>query len=235
MDLDLILRDRRAMAAAGAGAVVLLAVLGIALGLTLRGHGHPAKPPEAEVPHSLKVELGHEDPGLDPQRPLRCFVGGQFVGMVTLKECAKKNGVQANSLDLGLDPSGELAAAAGDASVLQPLPGAPAPPAAAAPSAPEPAAGGEAAPTAAKGPNAACWRFVGPDWRKVSEDMSLDGCVQALFAGRCEKPGAADYGRWGADTLRLVVGKVERSGDNRSFRTLVRQPPGDCIIPHLTE
>ena len=46
---------------------------------------------------------------------------------------------------------------------------------------------------------------------------------------------AADYGRWGANTLRLVVGRVEWSADNKSFRVLVKQPPGDCAIPHLTE
>jgi hypothetical protein len=233
MDLEVILRDRRAMAAAGAGAVLLLGVLGIGLGVMMRGHGHPAKPaaaPVSEQPHSLQVELGHEDPGLDPQRPLRCFAGGQYVGELTLKQCAEKNGVQAGSLDVGLDTSGQLAAAGSDApAVLQPLPGAPTPPQPAAGAA-APAAPAEAA-HAAPGP---CWRYDG-DWRKVSEGMTLDACVQALFAGRCQRPGAADYGRWGGDTLRLVVGRVELSADNKTFRTLVKQPPGDCAIPHLTE
>ena len=215
------------MAAAGAvGAVALLVVLGLIIGLIMRGHGGPAKI-DSSAPSSLQVELGHEDPGLDPQRPLRCFVGGQYVGMITLKQCAQKNGVQTGSLDVGLDTSGELAAASDASAVLQPLPGAPAPPqggAAAAPSAPSGVAASRAA----------CWRFAG-DWRKLGDDLSLDACVQALFAGQCERPGAADYGRWGLDTLRLVVGRVEASSDNRTFRTLVKQSPGDCAIPHLTE
>ena len=59
--------------------------------------------------------------------------------------------------------------------------------------------------------------------------MDLDGCVQSLFAGRCEKPGAASYGRWGAQTLRLVTGRIEVSDDNRSFQMLAPQGT-DCMI-----
>lgn len=236
MDLELLLRDRRAMLAAALGAAVLLAILGIAIVMMMRGPGRAARS-DSDAPHSLQVELGREDPGLDPDRPMRCFVGGQFVDMLSLKDCAKRNGVPTGSLDVGLDPNGQLAATAGDDSVLQPLPSAPAPPQGAAPPAAEPAPAPviETAPVAAPhAPSAACWRYVG-DWRKVSEDMTLDACVQALFAGRCQRPGAADYGRWGGDTLRLVVGRVERSADNRRFSTLVKQPPGDCVLPHLTE
>ena len=57
-------------------------------------------------------------------------------------------------------------------------------------------------------------------------DMALGACVQTLFNGRCERPGGATYGRWGADTLRLTPGKVEISADNHSFRTLVEPWPG---------
>ncbi len=212
------------MAAAGAaGAVVLLVVLGIGIGAMMRRHKPPAMVDSAsDAPHSLQVELGHEDPGLDPQRPLECFVGGQYVGMVTLKQCAQKNGVPPGALDVGVDTSGQLAAASSDASaVLQPLPGAPAPPEGGQAAGPQPATG-------------ACWRFAG-DWKKLGDDQSLDACVQTLFAGHCEQPGAADYGRWGSDTLRLVVGRVELSTDNRSFHPLVKQSPGDCAIPHLSE
>ena len=79
----------------------------------------------------------------------------------------------------------------------------------------------------------ACLRYSG-EWRKLG-DMSLDACVQFLFAAKCVRPGAADYGRWADDTLRLVAGKVERQTASGGFRTLVRQPPGDCSIPHLQE
>ncbi len=234
MNFD-ILKDRRVLYTAVGGVVALMA--GVLIGTGLLGkHAPPPKAP-AE-PGSLQVQMGKDDPGLDPQKPLRCFVNGQFVGMITLSECARKNGVATGSLDVGLDPSGEVAAAAGDRSVLQPLPSAPAPPPAlAAPG--EEAASPAAAPDAAAVPAAAapgvtgaCWRYAG-DWRRVADDMSLDNCVQALFAGHCERPGAADYGRWNGDTLRLVTGRVERSGDNRSFRTLVKQASGDCSIPRL--
>jgi hypothetical protein len=59
-----------------------------------------------------------------------------------------------------------------------------------------------------------------------------DGWVQTLFAGRCEKPGVATYGRWSQQTLRLVPGRVEISGDNRRFRPLVDQAAG-CAIPNI--
>jgi hypothetical protein len=60
--------------------------------------------------------------------------------------------------------------------------------------------------------------------------MDLNSCVQTLYAGQCEQRGAASYGRWGEQTLRLVRDKVEISSDNRRFRTLVEQGPG-CAIP----
>jgi hypothetical protein len=60
--------------------------------------------------------------------------------------------------------------------------------------------------------------------------MSLSACAQTLFAGRCEKPGEAAYGRWAQQTIRLVQGKVETSADNRSFHTLVEQGP-NCTLP----
>jgi len=183
------------------------------------------------------VEMGSSDQGLDLTRPLRCFVGGQFVGMLTLQDCAHRNGVDAGQLDVGLDTNGDVAAASSAADVLQPLPSAPTPPAAVSPPAPAPApAPLEASPQAAAPPGevGACWRYSG-DWRKLGDDVSLDACLQMLFAGKCVRPGAADYGRWGEDTLRLVTGRVERQGAGGAFRTLVRQPPGDCSIPHLQE
>ena len=240
MDLSR-LRDPKVMISAGAGGMALLAALGIGIGALVRsGHNRPPPLPPAVVdssaPTSLQVEMGSSDTGLDLTRPLRCFVGGQFVGMLTLKECAQRNGISPGQLDVGLDNSGEIAAASSSAEVLQPLPSAPAPPAAAPPPATAPSTPA-ASPEAATGPSAngaACWRYVG-DWRKVGEDMSLDACVQALFAGKCARPGSADYGRWDDTTLRLVTGKVERQGSGGGFRTVVRQPAGDCTIPHVEE
>jgi hypothetical protein len=77
---------------------------------------------------------------------------------------------------------------------------------------------------------AACWSFRDNRWRRMPSETTLNGCVQALFAGRCESPGGATYGRWGLQTLRLVPGRIEVSLDDRSFRTLVEQGPG-CGTP----
>jgi hypothetical protein len=147
--------------------------------------------------------------------------------MTTLSDCARRNGVATDSLDVGLDPSGAVAATGGNGVELQPLPQpvTEVPPVVAAPVV--------AAPAAA--PGQACMRYNGSDWRRMYDAVSLDACVQALFSGRCERPGSASYGRWGEQTLRLVPGKVERSYDNKSFRTLVEQPPGDCRIPAVSE
>ena len=51
-------------------------------------------------------------------------------------------------------------------------------------------------------------------------------------AGRCERQGGATYGRWmGRDPASDVPGRVEVSGDNRNFRTLVEQSPSCAIGP----
>ena len=235
MDLDF-LRDQRVVIAAACGALALFAIIGVSLGLMARRHLPAPALAESSAPKTLQVEMGHEDGGLDASRPLRCFVGGQFVGMVSLGECAKKNGVPQGGLDVGLDTTGAVAAATSDGSVLQPLPGAPVPPAQAGPRATPTADGLPATPLSAPpSATAACWSFAGGDWRKLADQMTLDSCVQALFAGHCEAPGSADYGRWSGDTLRLITGRVELASDNRSFHTLVKQSADGCAIPNLAE
>ncbi|MDZ4371717.1 MAG: hypothetical protein U1C74_09890, partial [Phenylobacterium sp.] len=72
----------------------------------------------------------------------------------------------------------------------------------------------------------------GGRWRRVAQDSDIGSCVQQLFAGRCERPGGASYGRFGQQTLRLVAGRVEISDDNRAFRFLAPQAP-DCSIPPI--
>ncbi len=88
-----------------------------------------------------------------------------------------------------------------------------------------------AAMATAAGPAGSCWRYADGGWRKLPNDQTLNGCVQTLFAGRCERPGGATYGRWMQQTLRLVPGKVEVSGDNRSFRPLAEQASNCSIQP----
>lgn len=220
------LKDRRVVLALGAGLALLL---GVILAVVAMSGGKPKDQPPASKA-GLVVEIGREDDGkLDPARPLRCFVGGVFVGEITLSECARKNGVATGALDVGVDETGALAAADVAGTVLTPLPPAPVEvlPNPAAPAAtPAPTA-----PTApATGPVKACWRYVGAEWRRLPGEGTLNTCLQTMFAGRCERPGGATYGRWGDQTLRLVPGRVEASMDNRSFQTLVEQP-ASCVIP----
>ncbi|WP_308238179.1 hypothetical protein [Phenylobacterium sp. J367] len=153
-------------------------------------------------------------------------MAGQFVGEFTLAECARRNGVATDALDVGVDETGALAAAEQAGTMLTPLP-----PDETAETPVERAEGAapEAVAIPADEPLAACWRYAQGRWRKMP-DMARMACAQTLFAGRCETTGSATYGRWGQQTLRLVPGRVEVSDDNRSFRTLVEQQPG-CVIP----
>jgi hypothetical protein len=220
------LKDRRVLLAGGA-ALALLAGLGIAIAL-LGGGGKPTEPPPASR-GGLVVETGRaDDTKLDPARPLRCFVGGQFVGETSLADCAKKNGVATGALDVGVDETGALAAADQAGTVLTPLP----PPTTVVPAPANTAPGPAPTPSqqASSTPLAACWRYAAGEWRRLPGDITMNACAQTLFAGRCEKPGGATYGRWGEETLRLVPGRVEASSDNRSFHPVVDQGP-NCSIP----
>jgi hypothetical protein len=210
--------------AVGGGVVALLISLGIAIGIMAREHGSKAPPPASTG--GLVVQMGRpEDTKLDPTVPLRCFVDGQFVGMQTLADCARRNGVATRALDVGVDPSGALGAGAAGAE-LTPLP----PPAAQTASV-SPDAVPQVADSAVRGPVGDCLRYSGSAWRKVGDNLSLSGCVQALYAGRCEKPGGASYGRWMAQTLRLVPHRVEMSSDDRSFHTVAEQNDANCLVP----
>jgi hypothetical protein len=220
------LKDRRTLLIMIGAVIALVTGLAIASGLVRQGRSETTPPPPAST-GGLVVEAGPADDGqLDPARPLRCFVAGQFVGEVTLAECAKRNGVATGALDVGVDEAGNLAAADQAGTMLTPLPPVETTPAPASVAPPV-----EAGPVAAAGPAGSCWRYAG-EWRKLPGDLTLNGCVQALFAGRCERPGGATYGRWMQQTLRLAPGKVEVSGDNRSFRLLAEQGAG-CAIPPI--
>ena len=217
--------DRRLLLTVGGGVVVLVLALGGALLVVSRDRGPRAPPPASTG--GLVVQMGRSDDAkLNPTKPLRCFVNGQFVGLETLTDCAKKNGVATEALDVGVDQTGALAAANQAGATITPLP-------------PEDAQSGMAAGDGAslgasqdaRGPAGECWRYAGGVWRKAADGLGLNACVQLLFAGHCEKPGGASYGRWMGQTIRLVQHRVEISSDNKSFRPMVEQADTGCVIP----
>lgn len=219
-------KDNRVIIAIGAGLVIIAAVV-LALIFTGGGDKTPEAPPASKG--GLTVDLA-DAPSLEPTRELRCFVDGQFVGMATLADCARRNGLATDALDVGLDETGALAAA--PTASFAPPPELPpvqtvetptTPRIETAPSAPAPA------PVASGSP---CLRYTGSDWRVLSNGMSRNACVTALYAGTCVRPGEAQYGRWGDTTLRLVPRRVEQSGDNSRFRTLAEQDR-NCQFPEL--
>lgn len=221
--------DNRTILIIGAGVAVVAAV-GLALLFGAGGKGPTEAPPAAMG--GLNIDLA-EAPALEPARELRCFVDGQFVGMATLADCAQRNGLATDALDVGLDATGALAAAP-TASFAPP----PQLPAAAgteidagvAPQ-PEPSAPVQVPVQPASG--SPCLRFTGSEWRTVSTGMSQAACVRALYAGYCVgRPGEAQYGRWGDVTLRLVPRRVEQSNDNNRFRVLAEQDR-NCQFPGL--
>jgi len=209
-----------AVAALAAGALIALGIV--------RAHRGEATPPPPASQGGLVIDPSGAGLGrIDAAKPLRCFVDGRYVGDLTLKDCAQRNGVTTDALDVGLDVSGALAAGQPGAATVTPLPPA------ASQAVPATAAGGVAVPAAATASAQAsgeCWRYADNRWRKLPSETTLNGCAQALFAGRCENPGGASYGRWAQQTIRLVPGRVEISADNHSFRTLAEQGAG-CSIP----
>lgn len=216
------LRDRSTALALSGAALALLAGLSAAWMLVGKHRGDVVPPPPASQ-GGLVIDSSGRSPRADPARPLRCFVGGRLVGEMSLAECAQRNGVATDALDVGIDQTGALAAAQQAGPMLTPLPP---------PATPAPVAAAE--PAVTSGPAAlqggvpgACWRFSDNQWRRLPADMPLGACVQTLFAGRCERPGEAAYARWAQQTLRLVApGRVEVSADNHTFRLLADQSQG---------
>ncbi|MGA0544422.1 hypothetical protein ACO2Q1_04050 [Brevundimonas sp. VNH65] len=216
-----------------AGGAVLAVVAAVVLALIFGGgrRQEPTEPPPAAM-GGLNIDLA-EAPSLEPTRQLRCFVDGQFVGLATLADCAQRNGLATDALDVGLDETGALAAAPTAAFAPPPtLPmDKPADGASAEPTIVETdRAGPAAAPAPAGSP---CLRYTGSEWRTVSGSTSQAACVKALYDGYCvQRPGDAQYGRWGDTTLRLVPRRVEQSNDNNRFRVLAEQDRS-CHFPGL--
>src|SRR5690606_6015458 len=220
-------RDNRILIAIGAGAAVVIAVIA-ALIFSGGRERSQERPPAAQG--GLTVDVA-EAPALDAARELRCYVAGQFVGMATLADCARRNGLATDALDVGIDETGALVAA--PTASFAPPPSEP--PVELADTAP--AAGADLAAPAQPAPEplgavGQCLRHTGSEWRMLSSSMSLNACVQALYAGVCVRRGAASYGRWDDTTLRMVPRRVEQSPDNNRFRTLAEQDRS-CQFPGL--
>ena len=114
--------------------------MALVAGLALAWVFSPATMRAREAPPAsqggLMVETGRDDDAkLDPKRPLRCFVNGQFVGELPLAVCAQRNGVATGALDVGSTPPGSLAASNGIGADITPLP----------PQQPQPVTGGDPA------------------------------------------------------------------------------------------
>lgn len=226
--------DNRVILAVGAGLAILAAIV---LALLFMGGGSDDRKAPAEEPETaagLTVDVA-DAPELQPSRELRCFVDGQFVGMATLADCADRNGLATDGLDVGLDASGNLAAA--PTASFAPPPALPATEIADGNPEPVDATGGQnpqpvPAPRAQQVGGAPCLRYAGSEWRQLSGNLGLNECVQALYAGTCVRPGEAQYGRHGNLTLRLVPRRVEQSNDNTRFRVLADQDRG-CQFPSL--
>ena len=99
--------DNRVILAIGAGVAILAAIV---LALMFGGKKDQTEAPPVDRPAGLQVDLA-DAPSLEPTRELRCFVNGQFIGMATLADCARRNGLATDALDVGLDETGALAAA----------------------------------------------------------------------------------------------------------------------------
>jgi hypothetical protein len=225
------LKDRRVIALGGAG-LALLAGLAIAWFVFSRSQ-KPAGPPPASQGGLTVVSGRDDDVKLDPKRPLRCFVGGQFVGELPLAVCAQRNGVATGALDVGLDQAGALAASNGAGSTLTPLTQE-SPQSLPTTEATPPDQSSDLAPPPLQANAAAgqsCWRFGGAGWRQLPTPLPLQQCVQAVFAGRCPSSDDAFYGRWGEQTLRLSDGRVETSPDNHDFTPLVDPWPACQLEP----
>lgn len=211
------------VAGAGAATAVIIGVM-VAMGVFRSDPADDTPPPASEG--GLQIELAQTDVGpIDPSRPLRCFVEGRLVGEMTVARCAERNGVAAQSLDVGLDDTGALAAVVAVAPapadiLLGPDPEVPIPAAEPLPPAP--------IPTPSE-PTGACIRLLGAEQRPLGEALTLETCIQVLFSGRCVNPGDAYYGRWNGQPVRLVQGGTEIA-DAGGFRPLYSQDPRTCMI-----
>ena len=111
IDDDTAPRRRRGPPLVVLGALAALAA-GLGAAALFMGRDRGADTPPAASEAGLVIESSGGGAGrIDPGKPLRCFVAGQYVGDLSLTDCARRNGVATDALDVGLDASGALVAA----------------------------------------------------------------------------------------------------------------------------
>src|ERR1700685_1098020 len=103
-------QPRRLWLPLGGGVAVVGVSLAAAFLILIHGPRAAAPPPASTGGLVVQTQLDQQAK-LDPQKPLRCFVNGQLVGEKTLADCARQNGVATEALDVGVDQTGQLAAA----------------------------------------------------------------------------------------------------------------------------
>ncbi|HLI65512.1 MAG TPA: hypothetical protein VKU90_04025 [Caulobacteraceae bacterium] len=204
------------------GGSVAVVALSVAAGLVVLLHGPaPTTPPPASTGGLIVQAQAGAPSSVDPQKPLRCFVNGTLVGTLTLADCAKRNGVATEALDVGVDQTGQLAAA-------NPAVDAPAPatvqtetPSAEPSDMPQALAAVDGQGECARGAATGAWADLG-------QGMTLRGCVMLLFDGHCARGGPPAVGRWNDQMLRQVPGEIDISPDGHDFHMLLEQSPPDC-------
>ena len=218
------LQDRRVIAALGGVIVLLLALLiGVFVLRSHRKDEAPFRPPPAACRSSRDRRT------TAPAPASRCAASWAASSSAWRRwaTARRRTEVASQALDVGLDPA--TGAVTNPSGSLAPPPAAPAAPVAS--SAPSQEAdadeGGSQQPAV---PAGECLRYNGDGWRAAGTGVTVGQCVRTLYEGRCARPGEAVYGRWGQQTLRLIPGRVEMSGDNRNFHPLMQQG-ADCSLP----
>ena len=102
--------DRRTRLALIGSVVALIAGLSAAWALMARHQDETPPPPPASSAGLVIEQSKTARVKVDPSRPLRCFAQGREIGEMTLADCARRNGVATDVLDVGLDPSDNVAA-----------------------------------------------------------------------------------------------------------------------------
>jgi hypothetical protein len=149
-------------------------------------------------------------------------------GEMTLADCAKRNGVATGSLDVGIDEAGNLAAADQAGALLTPLPPRPEPVTAAV------APPGAVVPAPAAPPQRARGQLLALRRRRVAQAAERTH-AQRLRSDPVRRPlrtpGRSDLWPLDVPDPASAPGKVEVSGDNRSFRLLAEQAANCSIAP----